>query len=178
MQISIERSQEMMNLEQIKELAHQAGLQNGCRIYDLYRHRDRLQFLIDKPATKISLQDCENVFHSLKFLMHSHCPEILDQKILEVSSPGVTKRLREIWHFKEVLNQEIKVSTHIPIITFDLKKQKDIRCQTIIGKLISVLPDGIQLQQRDREWKILFDQIKTAHLVFENLHKSNKRGIK
>ena len=81
----------------IKEIAGQAGLQNDCKIYDIYKHKDRLQVFIEKNSKQsaVNLKDCENVFHSLQFLLDVELPHVLKQNRLEVSSPGIEKQLRE-----------------------------------------------------------------------------------
>ena len=40
----------MQEALKLKEIAGQASKQNGCRIYDIYKHRDRLQVFIDKKT--------------------------------------------------------------------------------------------------------------------------------
>ena len=157
-----------MDMKRLKEIAGQAGQQNGCRLYDFYRHRDRLQFLIDKPGNDVSLADCENVFHSLQFLIRSEFPEVLEQKRLEVSSPGLEKQLREIWHFREVLGQTIKVITSTPIksVLSEEGSGRNRSSQSITADLTDVASDGIVLQQGYLKWNIPFSKIKTAQAVF------------
>ena len=167
-----------MNIDRLKEIAHQAGLQNGCRMYDFYKHRDRLQFFIDKPKDEINLKDCENVFHSLKFLIRTEFPDFLEQKKLEVSTPGVEKRLREIWHFEEALHKTIKVITFVPIVVWDKKSQREIQSQSITAELMSIKDEEIQLKEINREWVIPFSKIKTAHIVFLLPKKATKKSIK
>ncbi len=169
-----------MNIEKLKEIAKQAGSQNGCRVYDFYRHRDRLQFFIDKPKDEVSLKDCENVFHSLKFLIRTEFPEVLDQKRLEVSTPGIEKRLREVWHFEESIGKTIKVITNSPVVSCDERSQKNIRSQSVTAKLEAILPDEICLKETYREWTIPFSKIKTAHVVFllPKKNKSVKKSVK
>ncbi len=171
-----------MQMDRLKEIANQAGSQNGCRLYDFYRHRDRLQFFIDKPKNEISLKDCENVFHSLKFLIRTEFPEILDQKRLEVSSPGVEKRLREVWHFEEAVNKTIKVITTSPVVCVDKKSQREIRSQSVTAELVSVSPKEIHLKESHREWVIPFSKIKMAHTVFlsskKNILVNKKANLK
>ncbi|MGI9549307.1 MAG: ribosome maturation factor RimP [Bdellovibrionales bacterium] len=167
-----------MDVIKIKEMAHQATSQNGCRIYDFYRHKDRLQFLIDKSEEQVSLKDCENVFHSLKFLIETEYPEVLNQKRLEISTPGMDKKLREQWHFEEALHQAVKVVTSSPVSCLDSEKQKTVHCQTMVGELISVSSDEISLKDPKRQWMIPFSKIKLAHVVLPIEANNKKRGKK
>ena len=162
-----------MDIKRLKEIADQAGSQNGCRMYDFYRHRDRLQFFIDKPKSEINLKDCEDVSHSLKFLIRTEFPEILDQKRLEVSSPGVEKQLREVWHFEEAVGKTIKVITTSSVMSVDDKSQKTIESPSVTADLVSVEEDEIHLKEDHRKWVIPFSKIKQAHIVFL-LPKKNK----
>ena len=97
-----------MDFVKIKEIAKTASEQNNCRVYDIYKHRDRLQIFIDKKNQAVNLEDCENVFYSLRFLLHSELPYLLEKNRLEVSSPGIEKQLREKWHFEESIGKSIR----------------------------------------------------------------------
>ena len=63
-----------MDFVKVKEMAQQASQQNNCRVYDIHKHRDRLQVFIDKKDQGVNLKDCENVFHSLRFLLMTELP--------------------------------------------------------------------------------------------------------
>ena len=91
-----------MDIIKVKEIAKTASEQNNCRVYDVYKHRDRLQIFIDKKNQTVNLEDCENVFYSLRFLLQSEIPYLLEKNRLEVSSPGIEKQLREKWHLKNL----------------------------------------------------------------------------
>ena len=166
----------MEQLRQIREIARQAGAQNNCRLYDIYRHRDRFQVFIDKPSEKsgVTVEDCENVFHSLSFLMRSEFPELLKTHRLEVSSPGLDRKLREKWHFTESLGRKIKVTLFHPVKGVHLKTGQECYSHSFSGILESFSGDILKVKGDLREWKAPLSEIKTAQAVSSDLFK--KKG--
>ena len=152
--------------ERLKELAEKAGKQHGCRLYDIYRHKDKLQILIDKPekGQYVGVDDCERVFHSLNLLLKMEFPEIVRTKRIEVSSPGVEKKLRQKWHF------EISIGEPIYVVT----DQRSFK-----GALKQVSEEGLELIQNDKNWQVNFKDIRKAKSVFvaDNLKNNMKRGV-
>jgi len=160
----------------IKEIAGQAGQQNGCRIYDIYKHRDRLQIFIDKKAKNqvVNLKDCENVFHSLHFLLHTKLPHILEKHRLEVSSPGIEKQLREKWHFEESIGKFIKIVTHSAIEIKNTKTEKKFFAQSFKAQLVSISEKNLNFKNESFECDLDFSKIKFAKLIFNTFQKTNK----
>ena len=162
----------------LEQIAEQAGRQNQCRIYDIYRHRDRLQIFIDKPSSSVRLSDCENVFHSLRFLLKSSLPDILERKRLEVSSPGIEKPLRALWHFKESLGRQIKLLTHSPIEATNTKTGKTEFYQTLSAQLISIVDQKLSLKNSRISCYIPLDKVKSAKCLLEKPNKNFKKTNK
>ena len=156
-----------MDIVEIEKIAQMAGQQNNCRVYDVYKHRDRLQVFIDREHQAVSLKDCENVFHSLRFLLRSELPSILDNNRLEVSSPGVERILRKKWHFEECVGNTIKIVTHSPVSVKNKKTGRVFQSQSLTGKLESIQDEQLQLNGPKLECSISFSKIKSAHLIFE-----------
>lgn len=168
----------MIEAVKIKKIADQASRQNECRIYDIYRHKDRLQIFIDKQIknTDIQLKDCENVFHSLRFLLHSEMPHILENFRLEVSSPGIEKRLRAKWHFEESIGKLVKLTTNLPIKAVNKKTGKSFSTQAFKAHLLSLSEERIHLKKDFTEYSVTFSQVKSAQILFEQVKKPrNKR---
>ncbi len=167
----------------IKEITSQAVRQNDCRVYDIYKHRDRLQVFIDKQSKEhvVNLKDCENVFHSLRFLLRSALPHILEKRYLEVSTPGIEKPLREKWHFEESIGERIQLSTNSPITAQNRKTGVRFRSQSFKAQLISVSQQKLNLQNPFMECEVPFSEIKSARLLFPFKNSASfstkKRGI-
>lgn len=156
---------------QIKEIARQAGEQNHCRLYDIYRHKDRFQVFIDKPSDDlgVTVEDCENVFHSLSFLMRAECPELLKSHRLEVSSPGLERKLREKWHFVESVGLKIKVSLFHPVKGVHLKTGKECQSSSFSGTLESLHDEVLKVKGDLQEWQAPLSEIKAAQVVLADL---------
>ncbi|MCY4321232.1 MAG: hypothetical protein OXC37_02340 [Bdellovibrionaceae bacterium] len=163
-----------MDLIKIKEIAKTASEQNNCRVYDIFKHRDRLQVFIDKKNQTVNLKDCENVFHSLRFLLHSELPYLLEKNRLEVSSPGIEKQLREKWHFKESIGQSINLTTNYPVKFKN--ENKTFQTRSFIADLISVSEDTLHLKKSQLKFSIPFSEVKTAKLIFNQKKLTKKRG--
>ena len=162
-----------MDILKIKEIAKTASEQNNCRVYDIYKHRDRLQIFIDKKNQSVNLGDCENVFYSLRFLLHSELPYLLEKNRLEVSSPGIEKQLREKWHFEESIGKAVHFTTHSLIkIT---GRSKDFQTRAFTADLLSVSGETLHLRYLKSEFSIPLSEIKSAKLIFKT-NKNKKRG--
>lgn len=171
----------MVEALKIKEIAEQAGKQNDCRIYDIYKHKDRLQIFIDKKSRSqtINLKDCENVFRSLQFLLDMDMPHILENRRLEVSSPGVERSLREKWHFEESIGKMMKLSTISPVEAQNVKTGKSFSSQFIQANLTAMSEQDLKLQNDSLKYSIPFSKIKSAKLIFkppQGLQQTKTRG--
>ena len=157
-----------MDIVKFEEMAETASQQNDCRVYDIYKHRDRLQVFIDKEnQTAVKLEDCENVFHSLRFLLRAELPHVLESKRLEVSSPGLEKSLRKKWHFEECVGQKIKLTAHEPVSVKSKKTGRIFKSQSLQGTLVSIEDEILNLKNASMEFSIALTKIKSAVLVFK-----------
>ena len=113
-------------------------------------NRDRLQVFIDKKQKdqSINMEDCENVFHSLQFLLHEELPYILESHRLEVSSPGIEKRLREKWHFEESIGKMMKLISDSPVKAQNTKTGASFFSMSFTANLISVSEETLKLRER------------------------------
>ena len=152
----------------LKEIACQAGKQNDCRIYDIYRHKDRLQVFIDKRGAAVRLEDCENVFHSLRFLLLNGLPQLLKSHRLEVSSPGLERRLREKWHFEEALGETVHLVTFSPVSLPGTGQRAGRPTVSFQAKLTAVLGESLQFQKGSAKWELSFSKVKSARMFFPN----------
>ena len=157
-----------MDFVKVKEMAQQASQQNNCRVYDIHKHRDRLQVFIDKKDQGVNLKDCENVFHSLRFLLMTELPYVLESKRLEISSPGIEKQLREPWHFKESIGKKIKLNLHSPLEVQNQKTGHSFRSQSFTGEIKEVSSDHFTLKGLQWDLPIPFAKIKSAYQIFTN----------
>ena len=163
-----------MDFVKVKEIAKTASEQNNCRVYDIYKHRDRLQIFIDKKNQTVNLGDCENVFYSLRFLLQSEIPYLLEKNRLEVSSPGLERQLREKWHFEESIGKTLHFTTHSLV---KIKgKNKNFQTRSFTADLMSVSNETLGLRHSKSDFSISLSEIKTAKLIFKPKKTNKKRG--
>ncbi len=112
-----------------------------------------VRLYIDKDAG-ITLDDCEAVSHQVSAFLDVEDP-IPGTYVLEVSSPGVDRRLRTEGHFRRFVDEEIKVQLMRPQ---DGRRRFRGRIGSVDEKSVSVVVDGVT-------WCLPFDNIATATLV-------------
>jgi ribosome maturation factor RimP len=100
----------------------------------------------------ISLDKCAEISNALSPILDTN-PPIKEKYFLEVSSPGVERKLKNKYHYENSTGELLKVTTY--------EKEK------IKGELISVEDDGINLEVKDETLNIKFDDIKKAKTYIE-----------
>lgn len=115
-----------------------------------------LRLYIDKENGRISLSDCEAVSRRVSELLDEKDP-IKDPYYLEVSSPGLNRKLYKDKHFNKFLDNEIKI-----IFTKAMDNKKSVE-----GILKEVKEDVIVLEVEGNEINVPKDKIKSANLEGE-----------
>ncbi len=111
--------------------------QNSRTIYRVYIIKDG----------GVSLEDCENVSRVLSPIFDVMAP-VEGEYFLEVSSPGLERKLSKIEHFALSLGEEAKITLN----------DKSV----FIGKIISVDDQIITFSNDDGKSKFSFNEIKKA----------------
>lgn len=156
-------------LTQIRELAQQVAVREGCLLYDLeFTGSARtLRIFIEKDGAGVGIEDCTNVSRGLNLLLDVEDVIPGGAYELEVSSPGLERRLTQLWHFERVVGKTIKLS---------------YRDET--GKILSY--DGVLEEVKDKNLsfknskgpkEIDFSAIEKARVVFVD-EKHGKPGKK
>jgi len=106
-----------MTRDQIAELLEPAIARLGYELSDLEvkvggKH-GVLRLFIDKPEG-IGLEDCEKVSLAVSALLDVEDP-LPDHYDLEVSSPGLDRRLTKVEHFQRFTGETVKVEMRFPI---------------------------------------------------------------
>ena len=110
----------------------------GYELYDVIYEKkgkedNHLSVFIDKDDG-IQIEDCEKVNDEINDILDEK-DFIKDQYYLEVSSPGLERRIRLDKHFEKNLNSLVRINLYKPI-----DKEKEL-----IGKLISFDDDKIKI---------------------------------
>ncbi len=143
--------------EKIEALIGKTIKDLGYELYDVIYEKEAkdyyLRIFIDTPKG-ISLDDCEKVNDAINPIL-DEANYIKDQYFLEVSSPGVERRLRKDRHFEASIGKEVEVSLYSPIILkqeeITEKKKKSNTTKNISGILKSFDEKNITLELEQNE---------------------------
>ncbi|MEM8682390.1 MAG: ribosome maturation factor RimP [Pseudomonadota bacterium] len=114
-----------------------------------------LRVFIDK-ADGIDLDDCEKVSHAVSALLDVEDP-LPGQYNLEISSPGVDRRLKKAEHFQRFIGETVKVQMRFPV---DGRKR-------FRGALSACEDDTIVVEVDGTSYSLPLATIDTARLVYE-----------
>ena len=114
-----------------------------------------VRLFIDHPDG-ISLEDCEKVSQTVSALLDVENP-LPGQYNLEVSSPGLDRKLTKIEHFQRFTGETVKVQMRFPI-----EGRKRFR-----GTLVSSNDDSIVVEVDGESHSLPMATIDTARLVPE-----------
>ncbi len=120
----------------------------GFTIYDIEVKTRKLTIYIDKEQG-VTIDDCELVSKNISALLDVKDP-FPSSYILEVSSPGINRKLKTREHFERAIGKKCKVHTHFPIENTKVFK----------GILTECDENGISIGNI----KIEFDNIKKARV--------------
>ncbi len=106
-----------MTGEELTKLLEPAIEQLGFELSDLevkLGGRDGLIRLFIDKADGVGLEDCESVSRQVSALLDVEDP-LPGHYVLEVSSPGLDRRLTKLEHFQRFMGEEVQVKLHFPI---------------------------------------------------------------
>lgn len=99
----------------ILETAKPVAEENGCYIYDVEYIKEgkarTLRIFADKEDGGISLDECEAISRRMSEILDQSDP-IPEAYMLEVSSPGIERRLKEPWHFEKYMGETVDVGLY------------------------------------------------------------------
>jgi ribosome maturation factor RimP len=112
-----------------------------------------LRLFIDTESG-VTLDDCEKVSRQISALLDVEDP-IPGRYALEVSSPGVDRRLRTRGHFERHVNEEVKIQ---------LARPQEGR-RRFRGKVAAVDEQSVSVVVDGEQWRLPLENIATATLV-------------
>lgn len=116
-------------LQTLTDILAPVALENGVELYDIEMVREGgeriLRLYIDKPrhnpaqygtgsGTGVDLEDCERVSRAAEVVLDEKDP-IPESYALEVSSPGIERKLSRDAHFTRYIGHNIKLRLYAPI---------------------------------------------------------------
>lgn len=131
----------------------------GVRIYDVEYVKEGsdwyLRAYIDKDEG-VTIDDCENVSRALNVKLDEE-DYIEDAYILEVSSPGLGRKLTKERHFMQSMGLEVELKTYKPV---DKKKE-------FIGILTGYENGAVTISEDGKEHTFSKDEIANVRLTFD-----------
>jgi len=148
--------------ERVWQLAEPLVTQEGLEIVDVeFRRENRglvLRFYLDRAAGVggVSLDELTRVSRQLGDLLDVH-DAVPGSYNLEVSSPGINRRLRRPEHFRRYIGKRVRVRTAEPL---------DGR-RSFVGLLEAVTTDGVVVRDTVAAYSIRFAEIAQANYEAE-----------
>jgi ribosome maturation factor RimP len=149
-------------LERVTEIARRAAAGAGVEVWDIElvgAGKNRvLRIFIDKPEG-VTLNDCEKVSQQVSELLDSEDVMADDSYQLEVSSPGVERKLARPEHFARFAGHKARIALREPV---EQRRRWE-------GVLAGVEDPGVIVLTAgpDQTIRIRMDQIEKANLKFE-----------
>jgi ribosome maturation factor RimP len=142
--------------ERLIELLEPAVAALGFELTDLDAHAGRrglLRLFIDREPG-VTLADCERVGEQIGAFLDVEDP-LPGSYVLEVSSPGLDRRLRTLAHFRRFVNERVKV---------ELKRPRDGR-RRLTGLLLGADGGSVEIDVDGATWRVDLNDIAEARLV-------------
>ena len=131
----------------------------GVRVYDVEYVKEGsdwyLRAYIDKDAG-VTIDDCENVSRALNDRLDEE-DFIEDAYILEVSSPGLGRKLTKERHFMQSMGLEVEVKTYKPI---DKRKE-------FVGILTAYDNGAVTIEEDGKPRTFSKDEVANVKLTFD-----------
>ena len=140
----------------VRELIEPALVSAGFELVDVEASARLLRITVDQPGG-IDLEAVSTASHVISELIDSHDPIPGDHYTLEVSSPGLERKLRTPEHFRRFVNSTVAVRTAAGV-------DGDRRLQ---GRLAAADDEGIVVETDRGARHVAYEQIDRAHTVFE-----------
>ena len=158
-------------IEALRQVAQEVASKEGCRLYDIEfvkgPHKT-LRIYIDREDTPVSIDDCSNVSRELNQWLDANENLVDGQYDLEVSSPGLERRLTQAWHFEQSVGKKIKVR---------YRKDIDGKTSSVSSEAVLQAFDGkhLELIVGKNTVPVDFAAVEKAQLVFEMKKGQQKR---
>lgn len=142
-------------LEQIRMFAEEVSSREGCRLYDLEIRDRTLRVFIEREAGGVSIDDCANVSKGLNLRLDVEDAVPGGRYDLEVSSPGLDRKLTQLWHFERAVGQTVQLR----------HRNAEGISATFEGRLISVSGPSLSLENNKGSLTVEFADVEKARII-------------
>jgi ribosome maturation factor RimP len=149
-----------MKIEKIREAAERVAGASGLEVVDVEWKVGRQRFLrvvLDKPGG-VNHGDCEKVSHELGVILDVE--ELVPGQagyVLEVSSPGLDRKLTKPAEFERFIGRRARISLTHPVENLTYFE----------GRLAGYTEGRVQLEVNGRVVELPFEWVRKAQLVVE-----------
>jgi ribosome maturation factor RimP len=141
--------------ERVRTLVEPVIADLGLELFDVELTGGILRVTVDK-AGGLDLDAISDTSRAISRLLDEHDP-VPGRYTLEVTSPGLERRLRTPEHFVRAIGSEVSVKT-----TAEVDGERRFK-----GTLVAADDAGVTVRADDVEHRIAHDQIDRARTVFE-----------
>lgn len=156
-------------LQKVEEIAAKVAEAEGCVLYDIeftgIGKGRTLCVYIDKTEG-IGIDECSRVSQGLD-------AAIADDLIpgeaynLEVSSPGLDRKLTKAWHYSAAVGKKISLKTLKPLEEAGIEEKRWKAAKTVEGVISQADEQSVYVKVKEGDLKIPIAMIEKAKLVFE-----------
>ncbi len=166
-------------LEKVEKIAQEVAAREGCILYDIENSGSGngriLRIYIDKE-TGVGIEDCSNVSKGMNLLLDVEDIVPGSMYNLEVSTPGLDRRLSKKWHFEKAIGKKVFIQLTKSLGSFQTIEDKGLVSMKKFEDVLNAVTDeGLVFKIRSTDVKIPFDVIEKAKLVFEYKTNSKKK---
>lgn len=146
-------------MDQIRRLADEVAAREGCRLYDLEFVGGRILRIYIEKMTEggATLEDCVNVSRGLNLMLDVEDPIPGGRYELEVSTPGLERKLTQLWHFEKAVGVKVRLAN----------KPSEAVPASLDGIVKGVEGDKITIENNKGSFVVEFNQILKAKQLFE-----------
>jgi ribosome maturation factor RimP len=172
-------------IQKLEKIASDVCEREGCLLYDLEfvsgsKGRGRIvRVYVDRQDQQVSIQDCERVSHGLNLLLDVEDIIPGGEYMLEVSTPGLERKLSKPQHYSSSLGKVISVKTTESIMDFNPEYPDTGKRMNAKGTLKEATAEGIVLDVDGMNLKVPYSAIEKAKVVFDfEANKGQKKNKK
>jgi ribosome maturation factor RimP len=159
-------------LEQIRRFAEEIATREGVKLYDLEFHTGggrALRVFIERESGGVSIQDCSNVSKGLNLRLDVEDVIPGGAYDLVVSSPGLYRKLTQLWHFAGAVGETVQVKF----------KGDDGSVQNYEGQLKEVIDEKLHFENNKGPFELEFAKVEKAKVrLADPFTKNGPKGKK
>lgn len=152
----------------IEEKVESFGKEISCKFYDVdyISGSKTLQIFIEKEDGGVDLEDCSFISRKLSDWL-DEVELFTSEYHLEVSSPGLERRLTKAWHYESAKGKLINMKLYERLGSYVSDVKQLEKAKNIKGRFISLIDENIKIDIDGQELLIPYSGVSKAQVVFE-----------